>query len=160
MDENALAPWLVQADSYVQRSKAPNTLKAYRSDWRAFETFCQAHNRSSLPATPETVAAYAAECAGHLKANTVERRLAAISQAHQIAGFVNPAAEKLVRTVMAGIRRTKGTARKAKDPLSPGLLRTMFRHLDPGLRGVRDRALLLVGFAGALRRSELGRHSI
>ena len=92
---------------------------------------------------------------GRLKANTVERRLTAISQAHQLAGCPNPAAAKLVRTVMAGIRRVKGTATQGKEPLSPELLRSLLAQAAPGLRGVRDRALLLVGFAGALRRTEL-----
>jgi len=142
MDEtSALAPWLARAEAYVRRSKAANTLKAYQSDWRAFEIFCQTHDRSSLPASPETVAAYVAESAGRLKANTVERRLTAISQAHQLAGCPNPTEDKLVRTVMAGIRRVKGTAQKGKDPLSPELLRAMFAHQPADFRALRDRAL-------------------
>ena len=108
-----------------------------------------------MPAAPATVAAYAADAASRLRANTVERRLTAISQAHQLAGVENPVEEKLVRTVMAGIRRVKGTAQKGKEPISPELLRRMLAGAGDDLRGARDRALLLVGFAGALRRSEL-----
>jgi integrase len=104
---------------------------------------------------PDTVAAYAAKSAETLKANTVERRLTAISQAHQLAGYPNPIEDTLVRTVMAGIRRVKGTTQKGKDPLSPELLRKMFADSSHDLRSVRNRALLLLGFAGALRRSEL-----
>ncbi len=150
-----LAPYLAEAESYARRSKAANTLKAYRSDWAAFETFCQGRGVASLPASPATVAAYAADTARTLKANTVERRLTAISQAHQLAGCANPVEDKLVRTVMAGIRRAKGTAQQGKDPLSPDILRKMFAGAPDDLRTVRDRAMLLVGFAGALRRSEL-----
>jgi integrase len=102
-----------------------------------------------------TVAGYAADCAARLKANTVERHLAAISQAHQLAGVPNPVEDKLVRTVMAGVRRAKGTAQKGKEPLSAELLRNMFSGMPDDLRSARDRALLLVGFAGAFRRSEV-----
>lgn len=152
---DALAPYLVEAESYARRSKAANTLKAYRSDWALFEAFCQARGVGSLPASPATVAAYAADAARTLKANTVERRLTAISQAHQFAGCPNPVEDKLVRTVMAGIRRVKGTAQQGKEPLSPDLLRRMFAGGGDDLRGARDRALLLVGFAGAFRRGEV-----
>ena len=109
----------------------------------------------SLPASPATLAAYAADSARRLKARTVERRLSAISQAHQLAGHPNPAEDKLVRTVMAGIRRVKGTAQAGKEPLSPDLLRKMFENASDDLRTLRDRACCLVGFAGAFRRSEL-----
>jgi integrase len=152
-----LAPYLAEAEGYARRSKAENTIKAYRSDWAAFETFCRARELPSLPAAPATVAAYAAEAAGRLKANTVERRLTAISQAHQMAGFSNPAEDKLVRAVMAGIRRVKGTAQQGKEPLSADLLRRMLAGLPDDRRAARDRALLLVGFAGAFRRAELVR---
>ena len=118
-----LASYLAEAESYARRSKAENTLKTYRSDWAAFETFCRGRELPSLPAAPATVAAYAAESARTLKANTVERRMTAISQAHQLAGYSNPVEDKLVRTVMAGVRRVKGTAQQGKEPLSPELLR-------------------------------------
>jgi integrase len=150
-----LAPFLGEAEKFVRVAKAANTVKAYRADWRAFENFCRGRELSALPAVPGTVAAYAAHAASRLKANTIERHLAAISQAHQLAGVPNPVGDKLVRTVMAGIRRAKGTAQKGKEPLSAALLRKMLSSLPDDLRAARDRALLLVGFAGALRRSEL-----
>jgi site-specific recombinase XerD len=150
-----LSPYRAEAESYIRRAKAENTVKAYRSDWAGFEAFCRGREVPSLPAAPATVAAYAVEAARRLKAKTVERHLTAISQAHQLAGHVNPAEDKLVRTVMAGIRRVKGTAQQGKEPLSPDLLRRMFRNAPEDLRSLRDRALLLVGFAGAFRRSEL-----
>jgi len=150
-----LAPYLAEAETYVRRAKAENTVRAYRSDWARFEAFCRGREVVSLPAAPATVAAYAAEAARRLKANTIERHLTAISQAHQLAGLANPIEDKLVRTVMAGIRRVKGTAQQGKEPLSPDLLRKMFAGAPDDLRARRDRALLLVGFAGAFRRSEL-----
>jgi integrase len=152
-----LAPYLGEAERYVRAAKAANTVQAYRSDWRSFESFCRSRELAALPATPATVAAYAADAACRLKANTIERHLAAISQAHELAGFPNPVEDKRVRTVMGGIRRAKGTAQKGKEPLSADLLRKMFSGMADDLRSARDRALLLVGFAGAFRRSELVR---
>jgi site-specific recombinase XerD len=150
-----LSPYLAEAETYIRRAKADNTVKAYRSDWARFETFCRGREVACLPAAPATVAAYAADAARTLKANTIDRHLTAISQAHQLASVANPVEDKLVRTVMAGIRRVKGTAQRGKEPLSPELLRQMFAGTPDGLRARRDRALLLVGFAGAFRRSEL-----
>jgi len=150
-----LAPYLAEAQTYIRRSKAANTVKAYRSDWSRFEAFCRGRELASLPAATVTVAAYAAEAARTLKANTVERHLTAISQAHQMAGLANPLEDQLVRTVMAGIRRVKGTAQQGKAPLSADLLRKMLPPAGGDLRTLRDRALLLIGFAGAFRRSEL-----
>jgi site-specific recombinase XerD len=150
-----LAPYLAETESYIRQAKAAHTVKAYRSDWADFEKFCQGREVASLPAAPATVAAYAAEAARRLKARTIERRLTAISQAHQMAGYANPTEDKLVRTVLAGIRRVKGTAQVGKEPLSPDLLRRMLGPVSSDLRATRDRALLLVGFAGAFRRSEV-----
>jgi integrase len=81
--------------------------------------------------------------------------LTAIAQAHQLAGVTDPVEDKLVRAVMAGIRRVKGTAQRGKEPLSANILREMFAGAADDLRTVWDRALLLVGFAGAFRRGEL-----
>jgi integrase len=150
-----LAPYLAMAERYIRSAKSPNTVRAYRSDWADFEGFCASRGLPSLPATPATVAAYAAEAAGRLKARTVERRLTSIAQAHELARCPNPAADKLVRTVMAGVRRVRGTVQTGKEPLSPELLRRMLVYFPADLRASRDRALLLIGFAGALRRSEL-----
>jgi site-specific recombinase XerD len=145
-----LSPYLAEAENYIRSAKAANTVKAYQSDWASFETFCRGRELASLPVVPATVATYAAEAARRLKTNTIERHLTAISQAHQLTGHPNPVEDKLVRTVMAGIRRIKGTAQQGKDPLSPELLRQMFAGAPDNLRTLRDRALLLVGFASAL----------
>jgi site-specific recombinase XerD len=109
-----------------------------------------------LPAAPETVAYYLAALAETHKPATLTRRISAISQAHQAAGHESPTHSALVRKALAGIRREKGVAPDAKAPLTVADLRTIVRdHLPAGLKGTRDRALLLVGFAGAFRRSEL-----
>lgn len=155
METQALAPYLRETSVYIHHARAANTIKAYRSDWAAFERFCRDHGVASLPADAAAVASFAADGAHHLKANTIERRLTAIAQAHRIAGCPNPAGDILVRSVMAGIRRVKGTAQNGKEPLSPDQLRSMLAAAGGNFEASRDRALLLLGFAGAFRRAEL-----
>ena len=98
---------------------------------------------------PETVAAYIAECAGRLKAGSIQRRLNAIAEAHKAAGLDSPTAAGMVKNVMKGIRRTLGTAPVQKSPALTDDIRAMVDAADAGLIGARDRALILLGFAGA-----------
>jgi site-specific recombinase XerD len=157
-DEEARAPLaavLAQAQDYVRHAKAAATWRAYQSDWRDFERWCLAHTLAPMPAAPQTVALYLSDLAQRCKVSTLQRRLAAISQVHQAVGVVSPSSAGPVRLVMAGIRRAKGTAQTAKAPVVTATLQAMLRTLPDRLIGQRDRALLLVGFAGALRRSEL-----
>ncbi len=151
----ALATVREQARDYARLAKAPNTRRAYRADWADFTAWCRAHDRTPLPAAPETVALYLAALAGHRKTSTLTRRLSAISQAHQVAGHPSPTKDQSVRAVAAGIRRTKGTAQEGKAPAVTADVRLMVAALPATLMGRRDRALLLLGFAGAFRRSEL-----
>jgi site-specific recombinase XerD len=145
-----------RAHEYADQAKASNTLRAYRADWRDFAAWCAAADRPALPATPETVALYLADLAGAgRKASTLQRRLSAISRAHQYAGHPSPTKDAAVRAVWAGIRRAHGVAQDGKAPALTADIRAMVNVLPPGLIGVRDRALLLLGFAGAFRRSEL-----
>lgn len=154
--ETALTPFVEKAQDYLCQSLAINTLRAYASDWRDFVSWCQANFRSPLPASPETVSLYLSSLADHAKVSTLTRRISAISQAHQAAGFDSPTQSPLVRQLMKGIRRAKGTAQEGKSPIKVEHLRTIMSDLDPARPlDVRDRALLLVGFAGAFRRSEL-----
>lgn len=144
-----------EAKGYQRASKAPNTVRAYRSDWLAFTSWCDEHGVSALPASPDTLAVYLAEAARTLKPSTLTRRCSSVSMAHQMAGYESPTKHITVRTTMAGIRREKGTAPAQKSPILTADLRTMVATLPDTLAGARDRALLLLGFAGALRRSEL-----
>jgi len=144
------------ARDYAGRAKAPNTLRAYRADWADFAAWCARYALSALPAAPETVALYLAALAdAGRSASTLQRRLSAISQAHQVAGLETPTRAALVRLTWAGIRRTIGTAQTGKAPLVTADLRRLVATLPATLPGARDRALLLVGFAGAFRRAEL-----
>lgn len=144
-----------RASEFIHQSKASNTIRAYRSDWTHFESWCKAHGQASLPATPETVALYVTDLSTTHKTSTITRRISSISQAHQISGFDTPTGSANVRLVMAGIRRTKGTAQTAKTPVLVDDLRRMLAGLPGNLLGIRDRVLLLIGFCGAFRRSEL-----
>lgn len=145
-----------QAFTFATASKSPATLRAYRSDWQHFTAWCASHGLTALPAEPSTVALYLTDMAATAKVATLTRRLSAISQAHKTAAQESPTGAQLVRTTMAGIRRTLGTAQVAKAPVLTADLRAFAAGLDPDrLIDVRDRALLLLGFAGAFRRSEL-----
>ena len=140
---------------YIRASKAENTLRGYQSDWRAFCAWCEGQNMCPLPAVPESVAAYIAECAEHLKPGSIQRRLNAIAEAHKAAGVDSPTHDALVRNTMKGIRRTLGTAPVQKTAALTADIRSMVDSLENGTIAVRDRALILLGFAGAFRRSEL-----
>jgi integrase len=107
------------------------------------------------PAAPESVAAYIAECAGRLKAGSIQRRLNAIAEAHKATGLDSPTHAPLIANTMKGIRRTLGTAPAQKAAALTADVRAMVDAADGGLIGLRDRALILLGFAGAFRRSEL-----
>lgn len=102
-------PSLERAREFARRSKAENTLRGYQADWRDFCGWCGARELSPLPATPETVAGYIAECAGHLKVGSIQRRLNAIAEAHKAVGLESPTSAGMVRNTIKGIRRTMGT---------------------------------------------------
>jgi len=148
-------PSLEQAREFARQSKAENTLRGYRADWRDFCAWCEGHGVCPLPASPETVAAYIAECAGRLNVGTIQRRLNAIAEAHKATGLDSPTSAGMVRNTLKGIRRAFGTATVPKAPTLTDDIRAMVDAADAGLIGARDRALMLLGFAGAFRRSEL-----
>ena len=145
-----------QARDYARRSKSDSTLRAYRFDWAHFTAWCDGRGRAALPTDAETVALYLTDLAATHRPSTLTRRLAAISVAHKAAGYDTPTALAPVRAVMQGIRRVRGVAPVQKTAAVTADIRAMIGKLRPDtLGGVRDRALLLTGFAGALRRSEL-----
>jgi integrase len=148
-------PSLEQAREFARQSKAENTLRGYRADWREFCAWCEGHGVRALPAAPESVASYIAECAGRLKVGSIQRRLNAIAEAHKAMGAESPTGAGIVRATLKGIRRTLGTAAVQKAPTLTDDIRAMVDATDAGLIGERDRALILLGFAGAFRRSEL-----
>ena len=150
-----IVPLPEQVREYIRASKAESTLRGYQSDWRAFCAWCEGHGLCPLPASPETVAAYIAECAGRLKVGSIQRRVNAIAEAHKAVGLESPTSTGIVRNTLKGIKRTLGTAAVQKAPAVTEDIRAMLESVDTGMIGLRDRALILLGFAGAFRRSEL-----
>src|ERR1019366_8319179 len=126
-----------RASEFIHNSKSKNTIRAYRADWDHFTAWCKSHGQSSLPATADTVAMYVADLAASHKPATITRRISAISQAHQIAGIESPTRAAKVRLVLAGIRRTLGTAQEAKTPVLVDDLKRMIARLPEGLIGIR-----------------------
>ena len=148
---------LDNALSFARNEKAPATRRAYGSDWRLFESWCAFKSVPSLPAAPVTVAAFLAyEASRGTRASTIGRRCAAVRFAHMLAGHEPPTNSEPVRATLRGIRRTLGTAKIRKTPATSEKVVAMVTTSGRAdLKGKRDRALLLLGFAGAFRRSEL-----
>ena len=151
------------ATEFIKAAKADATHRAYASDWRDFESWCRGHGLSFLPAQPETVALYISSLARPTngvrprKASTLTRRLTAIAARHKAEGLDSPAAMRhpLVADALHGIRRTLGTAPAMKKPLTREKIVQMIASLEGPIAAARDKVLLLVGFAGSLRRAEL-----
>jgi integrase len=149
---------LASAEPYAQSALAPATRRAYESDWLLFAGWCAERGVSAIPAAPAVVAAFlAAEADRGFRPVTVGRRAAAIAAAHRAQDHPNPCDSGAVAQVLSGIRRRHGTAPERRAaPLDLGPLEQVLAELDTAtLAGLRDRALLLLGFAAALRRSEL-----
>jgi len=149
------SPALEQVREYIRASKAENTLRGYRADWREFGAWCESHGICPLPAAADAVASYIAECAGRLKVGSIQRRINAIAEAHKAVRLESPTHHAMVTNTMKGIRRTKGTAPAQKAPALTEDIRAMVDATDAGIIGARDRALILLGFASAFRRSEI-----
>ncbi|MBC8015673.1 MAG: site-specific integrase [Sporomusaceae bacterium] len=144
-----------RAKRYILHAKANNTIKSYKSDWKDFVAYCQERDVSYLSADVNTIANYVADMAETKKVSTIVRRLSSISQAHQAAGGESPTFSFGVKAVVKGIKKTKGTMPNKKAAAVIEDIRAMVNTLGGKLTDIRDRALILIGFAGAFRRSEL-----
>jgi site-specific recombinase XerD len=163
--EERLGETTRRARRYFQSARAPATVRAYASDLADFETWCkiEAGGLQAMPASPETVALYIADAAGRgLKASTISRRLTAISVLHKAAGLGSPALDERVKDVFKGIKREHGSLEKGAAPLLTPTIKRMIVVARESAESAaqekaacRDAALLLVGYAGAFRRSEL-----
>jgi site-specific recombinase XerC len=152
----ALVSDLQDAAGYAQAEKSAATRRAYKSDFSIFRGWCKSKGVPALLATPETVAAFLAfEANRGTRPSTIGRRMAAIRYAHKLAGFETPTNSEAVKATLRGIRRTIGSAPTRKKPATADRVRAMSEQTDGSLKGLRDRAILLLGFAGAFRRSEL-----
>jgi integrase len=144
-----------RARDYAKASSSANTQRAYASDWRHFESWSRRAGVDAAP-DPQTIGLYLAACAATSSVRTIERRLSAIAWQFAQRGTPLDRADRHIATVLAGIRRQHGRPPARKDAVMPDDLRAMLGTLPPAdLRGLRDRAILLIGFAGGLRRSEI-----
>ncbi|GBU16510.1 MAG: integrase [Methylobacterium sp. CG08_land_8_20_14_0_20_71_15] len=139
-----------QVSKFVRLSLSPNTRRAYLSDIDHFAGW-----GGVIPSSAETVARYLADCAGTLRIATLKRRLASITKAHAAIGAPTPVSDEIVRATLRGIRRSRSVPRKEAKPLLREELFAVLDGMGTATRDVRDRALLLIGFAGGFRRSEL-----
>jgi integrase len=146
---------LAAARAYARDALAPETLRAYATDWAHFTAWCHAAGCTPLPAEPAAVAAYLAAQAPLYSRSALERRLAAIGHAHRLRALPWSAGHPAIRTTLRGIFRTHGSRRRQAAALTSAELKKLVAACGGDLAGLRDRALLLLGFAGALRRSEL-----
>lgn len=147
------------ARAYAHHAKSDNTRRAYRAGVRAWCHWCEAHDLPCLPAESGDIVAFlAAERGRGLSVNTIDLRRAAIRYLHYIAGLAVPTAEAVVGETMAGIHRQAvdaGDQPSKKAAATASILRQVIEPISDDLTGLRDRALLLLGFTGALRRAEL-----
>jgi len=139
-----------QVAGFLAASLAESTTMAYRADLAHFVSW-----GGCIPASPDLVAKYLAAHADALAPATLVRRLASISKAHRVAGLPTPAAAEIVRATLRGIKRARRTAQRQAAPLLRDDLGLVVDRMDDSVKAARDRALLLMGFAGALRRAEL-----
>lgn len=160
--ETGALPATIQAEintarDFAMAEKSLATRRAYRSDFAGFTDWCRARYAEPMPATPETVAAFlAAQATAGARASTISRKAAAIRYAHRLARHALPTDAEAVKIVMRGIRRTFGAAPDQKAAATADRIADMIAGIPADtLAGKRDRALLLVGFAGTFRRSEL-----
>lgn len=142
---------LERAQAFAASAKSPNTHIAYESDMRDFEAWCYAQNFESLPATPRTIGIYLAARAVTLKPSTLTRRLTSIKSAHRLNGFELDTKHPAIAETMKGIRRECGVARNERAPLLTDDLRLAVAA-EPSQR---NKTIMLLGFAAALRRSEI-----
>lgn len=146
--------WTVE--DFAEASRSEGTRRAYRASLMTFSAWCIEQGCSSLPAAPEVVARYFTTLAVAGKSlATIRRAKAAIDVAHRRSGFGPPGRDVRVKAVLSGIARQIGKAPEQKAPLVTDDLRRVLQHAGSGLKGLRDRAVLLLGFTSAMRRSEL-----
>jgi integrase len=145
-----------EAKRHLKNSKSENTKHAYGTDWKLFSEWCEKNGLQNLPADPETIVYYITFLGKTLKASSIKRKMTAISQRHETAGFSSPTKTPLVKGVWDGLQRTIGIKEEGKDALWLHDLRKIVQSLDlEKTIGIRNRALLVIGWAGAFRRSEI-----
>ena len=134
-------------------SKSNNTLRAYQSDFRDFSEFCAKNGFSSMPTQPKIIALYITHLSKSSKFSTLKRRIASISVLHKLKGHYLDTKHPIIMENLHGIKRALGSRQKAKKPILINDLKLIIKAIDE--EKIRDKALILVGFSGGFRRSEL-----
>ena len=143
----------------LKSSKANNTLRAYRSDFRDFGAFCAKHGLMSLPSEPKIVSLYLTHLSKNSKISTLRRRLVSISMVHKLQGHYLDTKHPIIVENLMGIRRVKGSIQKGKKPLLLNHLKTIIEVIHnqniEDIKKFRDKSIILVGFGGGFRRTEI-----
>jgi len=143
----------------LKNSKSTNTLRAYQSDYNDFSLFCSKNGFQAMPTQPKILALYITHLASYSKYSTLKRRLASISIIHKTKGHYIDTKHPIIVENLMGIKRTNGSNQKGKKPLLINDLKLLINAIDESkeknIRKIRDKALVLIGFAGGFRRSEL-----
>jgi len=143
----------------IRSSKSANTIRAYKSDFNHFIDFCKKNNFKPLPADPKIVSFYITHLSSNSKVSTLKRRLASISVIHKIKGHYIDIKHPLIMENLMGIQRKKGVFQKSKNPILVNELKEIINVIEKleknEKRVARDKALILIGFSGGFRRSEL-----
>jgi len=143
----------------LKNSKAANTLRAYQADFKDFSVFCVKNGLSSMPTDPKILSLYLTHLSVNSKFSTLKRRIASISVIHKMKGYYLDTKHPLIMENLHGIKRAKGSIQKAKKPLLINDLKIIINAIDQAKQSenkkFRDRALILIGFSGGFRRSEL-----
>jgi len=143
----------------LRNSKSENTLRAYQSDYKDFSLFCSKNGFQAMPTQPKIIALYITHLSTFSKYSTLKRRLASISILHKTKGHYIDTKHPIIMENLMGIKRTNGSNQKGKKPLLINDLKILIKVIDESKekdkRKIRDKALLLIGFAGGFRRSEL-----
>ena len=142
----------------LKSSKAANTLRAYRADYKDFVGFCIKHGFKAMPSEPKIISLYLTHLSKTSKFSTLKRRLASISVIHRLSGHYIDTKHPMITENLMGIKRVKGSHQKAKKPILISNLKSIINEIDKDdneKRKLKNRALILIGFAGGFRRSEL-----
>ncbi len=143
----------------LKSSKSKNTLRAYKSDFKDFSAFCNKNGLNSMPTEPKILSIYLTHLAASSKFSTLKRRIASISVIHKIKGHYLDTKHPIIMENLHGIKRVRGTNQKAKKPILINDLKMIINKIDEikqsESKKFRDKAIILIGFAGGFRRSEL-----
>lgn len=145
----------LESAKILKLARSPNTIRAYKADWADFENWCSSQGLDSNSADPQALALFLTDRASSLKQSTLRRRLAAINVVYGLKGVPSPGKTPLIQDLVKGLYRRSNDRIEKKKALSTDELLQMTDSLPDDLRGHRDKSILLLGFSGALRRSEI-----